>query len=68
MARRNLDSAAELIVQDANNQIAAILGASANYSTGDDGDFRSPLAVSSRRFDAFEQPFCDRCRRHKPVP
>ena len=34
-----LISPAELVVQDANNQIAAVLGASANYSSGDSGDF-----------------------------
>jgi subtilase family serine protease len=32
-------SPAELLVQDSNNQLAAALGASANYSTGDDGDY-----------------------------
>lgn len=32
-------SPAELTVQDTNNQLAAALGASANYSTGDDGDY-----------------------------
>jgi len=48
-----LVSPAELIVQDANNQIAAILGASANYSSGDNGDFS---VASGGDFTSVETP------------
>jgi len=46
-------SPAELTVQDTNNQLAAALGASANYSTGDDGDF---FVASGGAFNSVSSP------------
>jgi subtilase family serine protease len=48
-----LISPAELTVLDTNNQLAAALGASANYSTGDVGDF---FAASGGAFKTVEVP------------
>ena len=45
-------SPAELIVQDTNNQLAAVLGASANYSTGDSGDFEAASGGAFRSVSA----------------